>query len=76
MIEYAGASRTHIAMLDAMIERAEAACERYRQAAVQPHLHPQTARARHQTLQQMEMSLSRLRAQRLAALPPDWLEPA
>ena len=51
-------------ILEAIISRAEAACERYRQAAEKPGLHPQTARTRRQILQQMELSLARLRAQR------------
>lgn len=51
-------------MLDTMIRRAEAACERYRSAAAAPGLNPFAARARRHTLKQMEESLARLRVQR------------
>jgi hypothetical protein len=54
----------HVAILDAMIGRAEAACERYRRAVTEKGLHPQAARSRGKALQLMELSLSRLRAQR------------
>ena len=52
-------------ILEAIISRAEAGCERYRQAAEKPGLHPQTARTRRQILQQMALSLARLRSQRM-----------
>ncbi len=57
---------SHVALVDAMIARAEVACERYRRSAQQDGLNLYVARSRRQALRQMELSLSRLRAQRLA----------
>jgi hypothetical protein len=54
-------------VLDAIISRAQAACERYRRAAALGNPPRQTARARYQRLRQMERALSRLQEQRLAA---------
>ena len=57
-----------------MIARAEAACERYRQAAEQRGLTPPMARKRLAVSQQMVELLARLRAQRVRAkrgLAPD-----
>src|SRR4051812_27695213 len=58
------AALLNLAELDAMIARAEAACERYRVHAEESGVHPQTARMRYQKWRSMEDTLSRLRAQR------------
>ena len=52
--------------LDAMIRRAEAACERYRRMAERKGIPPPWAARRHRTLQIMEDTLARLRADRAA----------
>ena len=75
MIDFANASRTRIDMLDAMVDRAEAACERYRRATAKAELNTLAARTRRQVLQHLELSLARLRAQRLAAGPSGSREP-
>ena len=62
---------SHVAMVDAMIARAELACERYRRSAQQDGLNLYVARSRRQALQQMERSLSRLRAQRMGDQTPE-----
>ncbi len=53
-----------IELLDAIISRAEAACERYREAAQKPARLPGTVLWRRQSLQQMEIALARLQAER------------
>ena len=53
--------------LDAIIQRAEAACERYRRMAERKGIPPPWAARRHRTLQIMEDTLARLRANRAAA---------
>ena len=53
--------------LDAMIGCAEAACERYRRMAERKGIPPPLAARRHRTLQIMEDTLARLRANRAAA---------
>ena len=53
-----------LAELDVMIARAEAACERYRQAAEVRGLTPPLARKRRALSQQMEEVLARLQMQR------------
>ena len=55
-------------MIDAMILRAEAACERYRRSAERKCANEYVAQARRQTLQQMERALSRLQAERQGAV--------
>jgi hypothetical protein len=52
-----------------MIGRAERACERYRQAATKPGLHPPSMRHKVRTLRKMEETLARLRAQQDARPP-------
>ena len=56
------------AMIDAMILRAQAACERYRRSAERKCASEHVARGRRQTLQQMERALSRLQAERQVAM--------
>ena len=56
------------AMIDAMILRAQAACERYRRSAERKCVNEYVARGRRQTLQQMERALSRLQAERQGAV--------
>ena len=63
MSDPAAASPT-VVMLDAMILRAEAACERYRRAAEAKGLKPKAVRSRRKTLERMESALAWLRAQR------------
>jgi hypothetical protein len=58
----------HIAVLHAMIARAEASCEHHRRAAADPDLKPSIAHRRRQALRQVEIALSRLRAQRHVAV--------
>jgi hypothetical protein len=58
----------NLALLDALIARAEASCARHRRSAAEPDLKPSTAHTRRQALHQMEIALSRLRAQRSFAL--------
>jgi hypothetical protein len=53
-----------LAELDAMIARAEAACERYRQRAAARGLSPPFARKRRAASEKMEELLARLRVQR------------
>ena len=53
-----------LAELDAMIARAEAACERYRQRAAARGLTPPFARKRRAASEKMEELLARLRVQR------------
>ena len=62
---------SHQAMIDAMILRAEAACERYRRSAERKCANEYVAQARRQTLQQMERALSRLQAERQVAVPTE-----
>jgi hypothetical protein len=59
----------HLRELDRMIGRAERACERYRQAATKPGLHPPSMRHKVRTLRKMEETLARLRAQQDARPP-------
>jgi hypothetical protein len=61
----------HVAVLDELIARAEASCERHRRAAAEPDLKPSVAHGRRQALRQVEIALSRLRARRLAACSVD-----
>ena len=56
-----------LAELDAMIARAEAACERYRQRAAARGLTPPFARKRRAASEKMEELLARLRVQRATA---------
>ena len=56
--------------LNAMISRAETACERYRHAADEGGLSPTVARHRRGTCQTMEKILTRLRTQKAAAERP------
>ena len=57
-----------LVMLDTMIARAEAACEKYRLAAASKRpVSPITLRKREAALQRMEQTLTRLQAQRAAA---------
>jgi hypothetical protein len=58
----------HVAVLDELIVRAEASCERHRRAAAEPDLRPSVALAGRQALHQMEIALSRLRGYRRVAL--------
>ena len=53
----------NIAMLDAMIARAEAACSRYRQVAAEQGLSPFVRHNRRVKLERMEAMLAELRAQ-------------
>ena len=62
----AAAGPQPVAGLDEMIVRAEAACVRYRHAAVAPGLNSVAARMRRDRWQAMERTLARLRAQRAA----------
>jgi hypothetical protein len=62
------AALVSLAVLDEMIARAETSCERQRRAVAEPDLKPSTVHTRRQALQQMEIALSRLRAQRFVAL--------
>ena len=55
-----------LAELDAMIARAEAACERYRQRAAARGLSPPFARKRRAASEKREELLARLRVQRAA----------
>jgi hypothetical protein len=55
--------------LDAMIGRAEAACERYRRDAERRGLPPPLAARRCKTLRIMEAALAGLRAKKAAAAP-------
>ena len=55
---------TSLAVLDAMISRAEAACERYQRQAEVVSLSPMTAGSRRRAWHSMEETLSRLREQR------------
>ena len=57
----------HLPLLDAMIARAELACERYRRYAEEPGIERETARVRLNRWRMMERSLSRLRTQRAPA---------
>ena len=50
--------------LDAVICRAEAGCERVRQAAAKAGLHPRIKQRHREALQQLELALSRLQAER------------
>lgn len=50
--------------LDATICRAEAGCERVRQAAAKASLHPRIRQRHREALQQLELALSRLQAER------------
>jgi hypothetical protein len=54
--------------LDAMIVRAEVACERYRRSAERKGLPPPWVARRRKRLQTMEDTLSRLRQKRAAAV--------
>lgn len=54
----------HLTMLELMIARAEAACERYRRSAQRDNSSQHVVRSRRQALQQMERALSRLQAGR------------
>ncbi len=56
----------HLTMLELMIARAEAACQRYRCSAQRDHPSEHVVRSRRQALQQMEIALSRLQAERRA----------
>ena len=67
---YDAGATSYVALVDAMIARAEVACERYRRSAQQDGLNLYVARSRRQALQQMELSLSRLRAQRMRDQTP------
>jgi hypothetical protein len=51
-----------------MINRAEGACERYRQASIRPGLSPPVLRRRIRSLNTMQDTLDRLLAQRAARL--------
>lgn len=64
MREQAGS--THAATLDAMILRAEAACERYRLRAEEKGRAPPFVRKRYEILWSMQAILERLQAQRAA----------
>ena len=59
-----------LAELDVMIVRAEAACERYRQAAEERGLTPPLARKRRAASQRMREVLARLQMQRAPANKP------
>jgi hypothetical protein len=59
----------YLTVIDAMITRAEAACERYRQAALEEGLSPATVARRRSSSQTMKDMLARLRAERVAAEP-------
>ena len=56
-----------LASLDGTIARAEAACDRYRQAAAKQGLSPWVAANRQRMCGTMEATLAGLRAQRAAA---------
>ena len=56
-----------LASLDGTIARAEAACDRYRQAAAKQGLSPWVAANRQRMCRTMEATLAGLRAQRAAA---------
>ena len=56
-----------LTVLDAMIARAEAACERYRLAAPDQRMGPYIAEKRVATRRRMEETLARLRSQRADA---------
>ena len=57
----------YFTVINAMISRAEAACERYRQAALEEGLSPAIVARRRSSSQTMEDMLARLRAHRAAA---------
>ena len=57
----------YLTVIDAMIGRAEGACERYRQAALEEGLSPASVARRRSSSQTMEDMLARLRADRVAA---------
>ena len=59
----------YLTVIDAMISRAEADCERYRQAALEEGLSPAIVARRHRSSQTMKDMLARLRAERVAAEP-------
>jgi hypothetical protein len=50
--------------LDAMIDRAEAACERYRRSTERKDIPPSWVERRRRTLRTMEAALARLRIKR------------
>jgi hypothetical protein len=54
----------YLTEMDAMISRAEAACERYRQAALEEGLSPAVVTRRRSASQTMKDVLARLQAQR------------
>ena len=58
---------SHLVEIDAMIARAEAMCERYRQAANEGGLTRSRASKRRAALQSMRTLLARLQGQRTAA---------
>jgi hypothetical protein len=59
----------YLTVIDAMISRAEAACERYSQAALEEGLSPAVASRRRSSSQTMKDMLARLRAERVVAEP-------